>query len=197
MGDPETGPYALPGTYTLALTADGKTSTTTLEVLADPRSPIHIDDLRANHALALLARDGLTRLSRSIDRVRALREQLDLFAKHAATVPNGTDLLAAIKSATAQVDAIEGTLHNPEAIVNYDILSGRGGGAKLFSQLAPLYSTISDSDHRPTQSMLDRADVLLAELAQREAAIQALRSNELATVEAEAEKLGLARILMP
>ncbi|HWT14898.1 MAG TPA: glycosyl hydrolase [Patescibacteria group bacterium] len=197
MGDPETGPYALPGTYTLALTADGKTSTTTLEVLADPRSPIHIDDLRANHALALLARDGLTRLSRSIDRVRALREQLDLFAKHAATVPNGTDLLAAIKSATAQVDAIEGTLHNPEAIVNYDILSGRGGGAKLFSQLAPLYSTISDSDHRPTQSMLDRADILLAELAQREAAIQALRSNELATVEAEADKLGLARILMP
>jgi hypothetical protein len=45
--------------------------------------------------------------------------------------------------------------------------------------------------------MLDRADVLLAELAQREAAIQALRDHELAAVEAEANKLGLARILIP
>lgn len=38
---------------------------------------------------------------------------------------------------------------------------------------------------------------LLAELAQREAAIQPLRGRELAAVEAEADKLGLARILMP
>ncbi len=197
MGDPETGPYALPGTYTLELTTDGKTSTTTLEVLADPRSPVGLDDLRANHALAVRTRDGLTRLSLSIDRVRAVREQLDVFAKQAAALPNGAALHDAIKAAAAQINAIEGTLHNPEAIVNYDILTGRGGGAKLFSQLAPLYSWISDSDHRPTQAMLDRADVLLAELAQREAAIQALRDHELAAVEAEANKLGLARILIP
>jgi photosystem II stability/assembly factor-like uncharacterized protein len=197
MGDPETGPLALPGIYTLELRADGHAATTTLEVLADPRSPASSEDLRANHALALRTRDALTRLSLSIERVRAVREQLDLFAKHAASLPNGTALRDAIKAATQAVDAVEGTLHNPEAIVNYDILGGRGGGAKLFSQLAPLYSTIGDSDHRPTQSMIDRADVLLAELAQREAAIQALRANELAAVETEADKLGLARILIP
>ena len=162
----------------------------------DFQSPA-VRNLRADLALALRTRDALTRLSLSIDRVRAVREQLDVFAKHAASVANGAPLLDAIKAATAQVDAIEGTLHNPEAIVNYDILTGRGGGAKLFSQLAPLYSWISDSDHRPTQAMLDRADVLLAELAQREAAIQALRERELAAVETEADKLGLARILIP
>lgn len=198
MGDPETGPHALPGTYTLELALDGKTAaTTTLELLADPRSPASPDDLRANLALALRTRDALTRLSLSIDRVRAVREQLDVFAKHATTLPNGAALHEAIEAAKQQVDRLEGTLHNPEAVVNYDILGGRGGGAKLFSQLAPLYSTIDDSDHRPTQAMLDRAEALLAELAEREAAIQALRERELAAVEAEADKLGLARILIP
>ena len=197
MGDPETGPLALPGSYTLELDADGHRATTTLEILADPRSTISADELRANHALAIRTRDALTRLSRSIDRVRAVREQLDVFAKHAASLPNSTALIAAIDAASTQVNVVEGTLHNPEAVVNYDILSGRGGGAKLYSQLAPLYSWINDSDHTPTQSMLDRADVLLAELAQRETAIAALRDDELAKVEAEAEKLGLARILIP
>ncbi|MBL0042375.1 MAG: glycosyl hydrolase [Xanthomonadales bacterium] len=197
MGDPETGPLALPGTYTLELNADGHVATTTLDILADPRSPASADELRANHALAIRTRDALTRLSLSIDRVRAVREQLDVFAKHAAALANGAALRDAIKAAAARVDVIEGTLHNPEAIVNYDILSGRGGGAKLYSQLAPLYSWIDDSDHTPTQSMLDRADVLLAELAQREADIQTLRDHELATVEVEANKLGLARILIP
>ncbi|MBI2397469.1 MAG: glycosyl hydrolase [Xanthomonadales bacterium] len=197
MGDPETGPLALPGSYTLELAADGKSATTTLELLADPRSPASAEDLRANHELAIRTRDALTRLSLSIDRVRAVREQLDVFAKHAGQIANGTALLAAIKTARDRVDAIEGTLHNPEALVNYDILSGRGGGAKLLSQLAPLYSWIGDSDHAPTQSMRDRAEVLLAELTQREAAIAALRDLELARVEAEANQLGLARIVIP
>ena len=197
MGDPETGPLALPGSYTLELAADGKSATTTLELLADPRSPASAEDLRANHELAIRTRDALTRLSLSIDRVRAVREQLDVFAKHAGQIANGTALLAAIKTARDRVDAIEGTLHNPEAVVNYDILSGRGGGAKLLSQLAPLYSWIGDSDHAPTQSMRDRAEVLLAELATREAAIAALRDLELARVEAEANQLGLARIVIP
>ena len=197
MGDPETGPLALPGSYTLELVADGKTATTTLELRADPRSPASAEDLRANHELAIRTRDALTRLSLSIERVRAVREQLDMFAKHAGKPANAAALLGAIKAAGERVDAIEGTLHNPEAIVNYDILSGRGGGAKLFSQLAPLYSWIGDSDHRPTQSMLDRAEVLLAELATREAAIAALRDQELARVEAEADKLGLKRIVLP
>lgn len=99
MGDPETGPLALPGTYTLELRADDHAATTALEVLADPRSPAGIADLRTNHALALSTRDALTRLSQSIDRVRAV-------------------LLDAITAASQQVDAIEGTLHNPEAITN-------------------------------------------------------------------------------
>ncbi|MBK7146651.1 MAG: hypothetical protein IPH76_16110 [Xanthomonadales bacterium] len=197
MGDPETGPLALPGRYTLELAADGQTATTTLELRADPRSPASAEDLRANHALAIRTRDALTRLSLSIDRVRAVREQLDVFARHVGKTANADELRTAIQAARERVDAIEGNLHNPEAIVNYDILSGRGGGAKLYSQLAPLYSWIGDSDHRPTQSMLDRAEELLTELAQREAAIDALGGIELARVEAEADKLGLKRIVLP
>ena len=36
-GDPKSGPLVTPGTYTVRLTVDGKTETTTLEVRPDPR----------------------------------------------------------------------------------------------------------------------------------------------------------------
>ncbi len=36
-GNPETGPLALPGKYTVKLTVDGQTATAPLEILPDPR----------------------------------------------------------------------------------------------------------------------------------------------------------------
>jgi hypothetical protein len=197
MGDPENGPLALPGIYTLELLIDGKTSTSTLEIRRDPRSPVSDADLAAGHAFALRSRDALTRLAASVARVRAVREQLDLLAKHAPKTAGAETLALALKAAIARVDAIEGTLHNPEAKVNYDILAGRGGGAKLLSQWALLYGWTRDSDHAPTESMKTRADELLTQLAERETALQSLREHELAKVEAEITSLGLPRILMP
>ncbi|MEO8362505.1 MAG: hypothetical protein ABI672_20935, partial [Vicinamibacteria bacterium] len=59
------GALALPGTYTLRLTVDGKSQTQTLVVRNDPRSPATLADLKAQHdlqmkidALASTAWDG-------------------------------------------------------------------------------------------------------------------------------------------
>src|SRR5205807_10193270 len=45
------GPLVLPGTYTLKLTANGVTSTQTVTVTADPRSPASAAALAAQNAL--------------------------------------------------------------------------------------------------------------------------------------------------
>lgn len=197
LGNPETGPLALPGTYTLTLQVDGKTSTSTLQILRDPRSPVSDADLAAGHAFALRSRDALNRLATSVERVQVVREQLASMAKYSAKTPNSEALAALLKSVIERVDDIEGTLHNRKAEVNYDILAGREGGAKLLSQWALLYGWTQDSDHAPTQAMQQRAETLLADLTSREAALQSLRNNELAKVEAEINRLGLPRILMP
>src|SRR5439155_3593003 len=60
-----------------------------------------------------------------------------------------------IKQATgvvAKLDALEEQLHNPKAEVTYDILAKKGG-AKLYSQLAPLYDAVKDADGPVTQGM--------------------------------------------
>ena len=48
------GPLALPGVYTLTLTANGKTSTQTVTVKNDPRSPASAGDLREQHDLQMI-----------------------------------------------------------------------------------------------------------------------------------------------
>ena len=47
------GPLALPGTYTLKLTVDGKAYTQTVKVKNDPRSPATAPELRAQHELQM------------------------------------------------------------------------------------------------------------------------------------------------
>jgi hypothetical protein len=106
-------------------------------------------------------------------------------------------VVAAADAVIARASALEDALHNPDAEVVYDILAGRSGGAKLYSQLAPLYSWAQDSDHAPTQGMRERRDELLAELARREGELGALRAGELARLEQAVAAAGLPRVIVP
>jgi photosystem II stability/assembly factor-like uncharacterized protein len=84
-GDPDDGPVALPGEYTLKLTVDGQTESAIGTVLADPRSPVHMEQLQQNLAFTLQTRTALDRLTDDIEEVRAIRAQAqDLKARLAA-----------------------------------------------------------------------------------------------------------------
>ena len=87
------GALVLPGTYTLRLTVDGRTWTSTLLVKNDPRSPATLEQLRAQHALQLkimqaieLSYEGHRLVSalrdsvRAADSTSALGAQLDTLA---------------------------------------------------------------------------------------------------------------------
>src|SRR5262249_34197372 len=52
-GFPAIGPNALPGTYTVRLTVDGKSQTTTLTLKPDPRQTVAAADLAAQLGFAL------------------------------------------------------------------------------------------------------------------------------------------------
>jgi len=53
------GPMVLPGTYTLKLTANGRTTSQTLTVKQDPRSPVSAAGLRAQHTLQMKLLQGI------------------------------------------------------------------------------------------------------------------------------------------
>lgn len=154
-GDPATGPRAIPGTYQVRLTVDGKTLTSPVRVVADPRGSVTQADLEAQLAFALRVRDDISRLTDLVNRVRSVREQLQARAK--ALEPRKSegavaDLLKNSEAVAKKADALEGRLHNPSAEIVYDILAMRGG-TRLYSRLSPLQMWAIEAEGSPTAGM--------------------------------------------
>jgi hypothetical protein len=196
-GDPDHGPMALPGVYTLKLTVDGRSTTSQAEILADPRTPVSADELRQNVNFSLQARSALNRLTADITAVRAIREQAgDLKQRTAGNAAAG-NLQKIAAAVIGQCDTLENRMHNPDAKVVYDVLAGHDGGAKLYAQIAPLFSDIQSSDYAPTQGQLDQMSENIADLKSVEDGLTGLRSGDLARLEAESASLQLPRVIVP
>ncbi len=196
-GDPEKGPLVLPGKYTLKLTAAGHTLSTEAEVGADPRSTATLEDMRANYEFTLRTGAALDRLEQDIENVRAIRAQAADIAKRTAKNTAARDLHASAEALVKRCDEIERQMHNPEAKVVYDVLAGREGGAKLYSQLSSLYSDIQGSDFAPTQGQTGQLDENLAALSAIEAELRSMQDSELARLESQATSIGLPHVIVP
>lgn len=100
------GVLALPGTYTLRLTVDGRSVTQPVTVRPDPRSPASLEALRAQHDLETRIADALTATA------EGWREALALRALVARAVgPNAAaDVAAAATAFNARIDTAAGTL---------------------------------------------------------------------------------------
>ena len=196
-GNPDDGPMVAPGQYTFKLTLDGKAYASSGMVLADPRSPVTAAELQQNIAFALQARAALDRLVDDIDEVRAIRAQTEDIKNRTAKNPAAKPLQEAAGVVLKRCDELELRMHNPKAEVSYDVLAGREGGAKLYSQIAPLFSDIQASDYAPTQGQSGQMDENLADLKQIEDQLGALRGEDLARLEAQAKALSLPQVIVP
>lgn len=194
-GKPKDGPLALPGTYTVRLTAAGQTLTAPLEVKPDPRLGLSAADLSEQMDFVLGLRDDLNRLTRTVEQIRSVREQLR--SRNALLKGNeaASELVQAGESLVAKCDDLEGRLHNPSAQVSYDILAMKGG-TRLYSKLAPLYTWAHEADGRPTQGMKEMAAEHRQELDRLTGEWRALVSGEIAALNSKAREIGLGFVLV-
>lgn len=197
-GEPEKGILAPPGRYTLKLYVPGQAvATTTAEIKADPHSPVPAADVEQNVAFALRARDALNQLVDDIETIRAIREQAGIVKRVADDKAEMKQIAATADAVIKRCDELDLKFHNPKAEVVYDVLAGRQGGAKLYSQFAPLYSDIQTSDYAPTQGQASELEADLAEKAVLEGELAAFRKNEVAKLEEQMRGANLPRILTP
>ena len=195
-GEPAEGPFALPGVYTVRLTAGGRTASTTLRLLPDPRLKLSDADREAQLQLALAVRDDISRVTDLVQSLRSVREQL--VARRALLAPS-TGVSAFIGGAEALVvrlDALEKKLHNPTAQVVYDILAMKGG-ARLYSRLSPLLSSVVEGDGAPSQGMREVHGELRCELDAYAAEFSELIGKDLAALNQRATELGLSYVAAP
>ena len=196
-GDPANGPRAVPGTYTVKLTAAGKTLTAPLTIVGDPREKSSQADLDAQLAFELRVRDAITKVTNLVVSMRSVKDQLR--AREKALEPRKgeaavADLLKAGAALIEKIDAVEAKLHNPKAEVTYDILAERGG-ARLYSRLSPLMMFSRGGDGVPTQGMQQVMTELEKELAPLDAEVQAMLTKDVADINARAKSLGLEFVI--
>lgn len=155
------GPLVLPGTYTIALTVDGRTTTRTLQVVNDPRSPASPSDLAA----LLQAERGVAgAIERSSEAIEALRALRTLAASRAAA--GGAEVKTAAsaydRAALAAIQALAGGRSLPQHLA-----------ALEYADLKPAPSTlaaIGESCARADQA-LDKYRQALTDLAPLNAAL--------------------------
>lgn len=195
-GYPGIGPAAIPGTYTLRLTVDGKTATAPFVLKRDPRDKVSDADLAEQLRFTLGIRDAITRLTRDVLRLRAVRKQLadrnDLIAKDEKAKP----LIEPSKALIARLDSLEARLHNPKAEITYDVLAQRGG-TQLYSRLAPLMDWSGNGVGAPTQGMREVFAEQVKELDADEAELAGLLGRDLGALNQTAAQLGVPGIYVP
>jgi photosystem II stability/assembly factor-like uncharacterized protein len=195
-GQPRRGPLVLPGTYTVKLSAAGKTLTTTVEVRPDPRVQVPPEELKEQLALELQVRDDIDRLVDAVARLRAVKRQLasrnELLGEAARTAA----LRKESKALAKKLDELEEQLHNPRAEVAYDILAQKGG-AKLYSQLVLLFVTLQEADGAPTQGVREMHAEFQRELDRLLAGWEALVRGDVALLNERARALDVPGVLVP
>jgi hypothetical protein len=190
------GPTVLPGTYTLKLTAGGKSQTQTLTVLPDPRSKVPTTEREEGLKTALALRADVARLARMVHQIRALHQQITARNQLLKDVPKAEPLVKLGKEILDKLDSLEGRLHNPKARVPYDLLAHKGG-AKLYSQLNNLYYLAIDCEGIPTQGLRELYAEYRQELHNLSGEFRGLTDTDLAKLNDLAKKLDLAGVLLP
>ena len=188
-----------PGTYTVKLTAAGKTLTQPVEVRPDPRyaatkpAPTGYAEVEK---LSLKVRDDITALSGTVSRLRAVKRQLALRKDLLKDRADAKDLLKASADLGKTLDEVEGKLHNPKAKVTYDIFAARGG-AMLYSQFAWLLNNLTEADGPPTKAQVELADELGKELGVLTTRFEAVVAADIGKLNEAARKLAVPELYVP
>jgi hypothetical protein len=219
------GPLVNPGTYTLKLTADGASSSTTLEVKLDPRErtgPIlpeaeleklpeavreklrQLDpqgrlteeDLEERLKLALEIRDEITRLSGIVEQLRLVRKQIVNRNELLKEDEKAEPLVKAGKDLLPRLQELEEMLHNPRAQTVYDILAQKGG-ARLYSQLGFLLDQLKDADGPPGQGLRNLCKEQRLVLEQLEREWRGLLTGDLSRLNEQARQLKVPDLILP
>ena len=137
------GPQAVPGTYTIEVTADGQTETAKAVVVADPRSSSTPEDYKKQLDLALEIRDRFSAANQAVIDIRAAKKQLEAYASTA-----GPKVAADAKRISESLGVVEDAIYQTKLRANEDALNFP---IRINNKLASLLGTVMGSDTAPTE----------------------------------------------
>jgi photosystem II stability/assembly factor-like uncharacterized protein len=180
------GPVAVPGNYTVKLTANGKSTSQPLTIKLDPRVKTTNDELRQQFSLASKLAARLGEVTAALAQVAELKKQAEARKKDAS----GKEILSALQGLQDKLDAMT----KVDSDGGFEMFGLAPPGeeheslSEVSSSLSRLLIVVNSSDARPTADAAS-ASAKWDESAQTALADWgALRKNELANVNALLEK---------
>ena len=197
-GDPAQGPRVAPGAFTVRLMTGGKTLTSPIRIVPDPRGDLPQADLEAQTTFAVRVRDDISKVTGLVNDIRSVRDQLK--ARVAALEPRKSEpgvaeLVKSAEAALAKAQTLEDKLHNPTAEVVYDILAMKGG-TRLYSRLAPLQMWAVEAEGVPTTGMQQVLQAQEQELAALAGETQTFVTTDVAAINQRAAQLGMPFVIV-
>jgi photosystem II stability/assembly factor-like uncharacterized protein len=177
--DQPEGPLALPGDYTIEISAGGNTERQTLTVRPDPRVRAADADLTAQFELATRLTDALAISYDAFNALKDLRSAIAERVRSAAAAPRGTDVRSALEAFDRKADVVQnGSASAP-------------GVGPLNRDLARLYEMVMSGDARPAERLQAWAAESCQALATALDAWRGLNATDLPAINSAIARLAL------
>jgi hypothetical protein len=145
------GAKAVPGTYKISLSVNGKTQTQDFEILADPRSEATLADMQAQFDFLIDLRNKVSETHKAIGNIRKINKEINRLTK-GLDQEKYADLIHFADSITTQLSDIEKTLYQTKNQSSQDPLNFP---IRLNNKLAHLNSLVRIGDFRPTDQAIE------------------------------------------
>jgi len=185
------GPRVVAGTYEIRLTAGEATQSAKFELLADPRSSVKPEDLKAQYDFLAGARDKLSEMHRAIAEIRAVRGNLNGLKERAGKEERTKPLRDAIETASKTMTEVEEALYQTKNRSGQDPLNFP---IRLNDKWALLASTVDTGDFAPTAQAYAVRDELLPRIDAQLARIKTVWDKDLPEINRLARELDVPAI---
>jgi len=145
------GPRAVPGTYKVKLTVNGKSQETPFEILKDPRTTGTQADIQAQFDFLISVRDKLSETNNAVKKIRATREQINRITEPMRGKDDMKDVTDLAKNILDEMKKVEEELYQTKNRSNQDPLNFP---VRLNNKLAAVAGEASSSDFRPNDQTI-------------------------------------------
>jgi photosystem II stability/assembly factor-like uncharacterized protein len=146
------GPMALPGTYKVALSVNGKKMQQNFKILKNPVSEASVSDMKAQFDFINDINTKMTEIHKALKNVKKVRDQVSLLQNSISDKIKHKELLDFADTLVEDMTTIEETLYQTKSKSGQDPLNFP---IRLNNKLAHLNSLTRIGNYAPTQQAID------------------------------------------
>jgi hypothetical protein len=185
---PNRGPKAVPGTYKVRLTVNGKQQEQNLTIVKDPRLPNSDADYKAQFDFLMAVRDQVSMANNAISDIRNIKKDLAYLKEKGA---GHADILTRVGTFEKSLTEVENNIHMTRNKSRQDPLNY---GIRINNRLAFLMADSQRGDYPPTDQALAFFEEVKAELRKELNALDALVKTHLDEINAMVSQKGIRMI---